>query len=63
VYSPVWSVLFLAIGAGAIIQVVWQITRQMAGEQPVLPILLKRPVLAGLLLGFAIMYSTGMLVG
>jgi zinc transporter ZupT len=63
VYSPVWSVLFLAIGAGAIIQVVWQITRQMAGGQPVLPILLKRPVLAGLLLGFAIMYSTGMLVG
>jgi zinc transporter, ZIP family len=63
VYSPVWSVLFLAIGAGAIMQVVWQITRQMAGEQPLLQLFSTRPVLAGLLVGFALMYSTGMLVG
>lgn len=63
VYSPVWSVVFLAIGAGAIVQVVWQISRQMAADQPVLRSLSTGPVLAGLLLGFAIMYSTGMLVG
>ena len=36
VYSPVWSVLFLAIGVGAIAQVIGQIVRQMtkAGVQP-----------------------------
>jgi zinc transporter, ZIP family len=62
-YSPVWSVMFLAIGAGAIVQVVWQISRQMAGGQPMGRLFATRPVLAGLLIGFAIMYSTGMLVG
>jgi zinc transporter ZupT len=62
-YAPVWSVIFLAIGAGAIVQVVWQISRQMAGERPLLAHFSTRPVLAGLLVGFAVMYSTGMLVG
>jgi zinc transporter ZupT len=62
-YAPVWSVVFLAIGAGAIVQVVWQISRQMAGDRPVLAHFSTRPVLAGLLVGFAVMYSTGMLVG
>lgn len=62
-YSPVWSVLFLAIGAGAIAQVVGQIARQVAGDRPVLSFFSTRAGLAGLVLGFAIMYSTGMLVG
>jgi zinc transporter, ZIP family len=63
VYSPVWSVLFLAVGVGAIAQVIVQIVRQMAGGQPVARQLARGPVLAGLTAGFAIMYLTGMLVG
>ncbi|MBI2222360.1 MAG: metal transporter [Acidobacteria bacterium] len=63
VYSPVWSVVFLAVGAGAIAQVVAQISRQLAGERPMMTFFSTRTALAGLLAGFAIMYSTGMLVG
>ena len=63
VYSPVWSVLFLAVGVGAIAQVVVQIVRQMAGGQPASQQLSRGPVLAGLVAGFAVMYLTGMMVG
>ena len=63
VYSPVWSVLFLAIGAGAIAQVVVQIGKQMAGEMPVMRFFSAGHVMAGLLAGFAVMYATGMMVG
>ncbi len=63
VYSPVWSVLFLAVGVGAIAQVVVQIVRQMAGGQPIARQLSRGPVLAGLAAGFAVMYLTGMVVG
>ena len=64
VYSPVWSVLFLAIGVGAIAQVIVQITRQMAREGATVSRMLARgPVLAGLFAGFVVMYVTGMLVG
>jgi zinc transporter ZupT len=63
VYSPVWSVLFLAIGVGAIAQVVGQIVRQMSREGSTVATLARGPVLAGLLAGFAVMYVTGMLVG
>ena len=67
VYSPVWSVVFLAVGVGAIAQVVGQIVRQMGkgpeATQSVAATLAKGPVLAGLLAGFAVMYVTGMLVG
>jgi len=63
VYSPVLSVLFLSIGAGAIAQVVNLIARQMAGGGAVSKYFARGPVLAGLAAGFVIMYSTGMLVG
>jgi zinc transporter ZupT len=63
VYSPVLSVLFLAIGAGAIAQVVAQIARQMAGDAPLGRYLATAPVMAGLFAGFVVMYATGMLVG
>jgi len=63
VYSPLWSVLFLGIGAGAIAQVVVQIVRQMAPEGPAVRVLSTAPALSGLCAGFAIMYVTGMLVG
>ena len=63
VYSPVWSVLFLAIGVGAIAQVIGQLVRQMTREGSVARMLATAPVLAGLFAGFAVMYVTGMLVG
>ena len=63
VYSPIWSVLFLALGVGAIAQVVVQIVRHMAREGSVARLLATGPVLAGLFAGFAVMYVTGMLVG
>ena len=63
VYSPVWSVLFLAVGVGAIAQVVAQLVRHMTREGSVARMLATGPVLAGLFAGFAVMYVTGMLVG
>jgi ZIP family zinc transporter len=63
VYSPVWSVLFLAIGVGAIAQVIVQIVRQMTMRQGVTRQFARGPVLAGLVAGFAVMYITGMWVG
>jgi ZIP family zinc transporter len=63
IYSPVWAVLFLGLGVGAIAQVVVQIVRQMAGGGPVFRELARGTVLAGLFAGIAVMYVTGMLVG
>lgn len=63
VYSPVWSVLFLAIGVGAIAQVIGQIARGMARDVSPVRAMANGPVLAGLFAGFAVMYVTGMLVG
>jgi zinc transporter ZupT len=62
-YSPIWSVVFLAVGAGAIAQVVVQITRQMAGTEPVSRHMATAPVLTGLMAGFGVMYVTGLMVG
>jgi zinc transporter ZupT len=63
VYSQVWSLVFLGLGIGAIAQVVGQIVRQMAGEHPITRYLATTPVMLGLLVGFAVMYATGMLLG
>ena len=63
VYSPVWSVLFLAIGVGAIAQVTKQIARQVGRADAEHRAFTTTPVLTGLLAGFAVMYVTGMLVG
>jgi zinc transporter ZupT len=62
-YSPVWSVLFLALGVGAIAQVSLQILGQVAGERGMRDSLTRGPVVAGLAAGFAVMYVTGMLIG
>jgi zinc transporter, ZIP family len=63
VYSPVWSVLFLAVGVGAIAQVIAQIAKQMTRGHAASGVLTRGPVLAGLFAGVAVMYVTGMLVG
>jgi zinc transporter ZupT len=59
-YSPVWTTLFFAIGAGAIVQVVWELiklfTRRSEGA-------LTAPLnVAGVFAGLLIMYVTGLLV-
>ena len=63
VYSPIWSVLFLAVGVGAIAQVIGQIARQVGREKSDARAFASTPVMAGLVAGFAVMYVTGMLVG
>jgi hypothetical protein len=62
-YSLLWSVVFLAVGAGAIAQVAVQIARGTAGQRSLGELLTNRAVLFGLLTGFGVMYATGLLVG
>jgi len=61
-YSAVAALLFLAIGAGAIFQVVVQIGSGMAAGPRGMQGLLTFPNVAGFLAGFLIMYGTGLLV-
>ena len=63
VYSRGWTVLFLGLGVGAIVQVVLQILRQIGREHPLSERLVHTPVALGLLAGFAVMYVTGVIVG
>ena len=59
-YSPAWTTLFLAIGAGAIAQVVYELWR-LFGRRTQAG--LTTPLnAAGLLMGMLIMYCTGLLV-
>ncbi|HEY3011418.1 MAG TPA: ZIP family metal transporter [Gemmatimonadales bacterium] len=59
-YSPAWTAFFLAIGAGAIAQVVYELWRLFARRTQAG---LSTPLnAAGLLLGMVIMYATGLLV-
>jgi len=62
-YSPIWSVLFLALGAGAIAQVVVQLARQVVGEASVARYVTTPSVAGGLLAGVAVMYVTGLVIG
>ena len=62
-YSPFWSVMFLAVGAGAIAQVVLQLGRQAVGEATLARHVATTPVAAGLLAGVVVMYVTGLVVG
>ena len=63
VYSPIWSVLCLAVGAGAIAQVVVQLGRQVVGEGSVARHVATAPVASGLFAGVVVMYVTGLIVG
>lgn len=59
-YSPLWTTLFLAVGAGAVAQVVLQLVRgfRRRGHAS-----LTSPLnVAGVLLGLLVMYATGLLV-
>ena len=62
-YAPQWSALALAIGAGAILQVIVEVSLYLAGRDGRgASTLLTAPVLAGLGVGAAFMYVTAMLV-
>ncbi|MDP6349035.1 MAG: hypothetical protein QF719_03075 [Chloroflexota bacterium] len=55
-----WATLFLAVGAGAIFQVVWQIGRLMGnGDDGTIFAPLN---VAGVVAGMLVMYATGLLV-
>ena len=59
-FSPIWATLFLGAGAGAIIQVVWQLARMM-GQEPDGSLASGLNAI-GLVIGVLIMYGTGMLL-
>jgi len=59
-YSAVWAVLFLAIGVGAILQVIYELTLLLVKRQDIA--LNSAYNLSGFLLGLGIMYGTGLLV-
>lgn len=60
-YSPVWSTLFLAVGAGAILQVTIELMQLFGRREPSFG-LANGYNLAGFLLGLSVMYGTGLLV-
>ena len=60
-YTAVWAVLFLAIGAGAVFQVVIEIVRQQV-RQGGAPALASGWNVAGFGVGMAVMYVTGLFV-
>lgn len=62
-YSPVWSTIFLAIGVGAILQVIYEVWRLIQRNQT----RLSRPALdwgtfGGIATGVAVMYVTALLI-
>jgi zinc transporter ZupT len=57
-YSQVWALLFLGVGAGAIVQVIGAILGGKSLTETLAPL-----NLAGLFAGYLLMYATGMLVG
>jgi zinc transporter ZupT len=62
-YSPQWSALALAVGAGAILQVVIEVGAYvLRNSEETKTGWLSPPTLAGLIIGIGIMYATGMLV-
>ncbi len=61
-YSEPWWLVFLAVGAGAILQVVVEITRARAGQDGVAALLARPRTLLGLLAGYLVMCATGLLI-
>ena len=58
VYSEAWALLFLALGTGAILQVLYQVGKYLTRGGS----LFSAPNLAGFAAGFLVMFSTGLLV-
>ena len=62
-YSPIAAIIFLSVGAGAIFQVVFSITSWMSSNtsEP-RKAMLNTPMIAGFIVGMAIMYATSLLI-
>jgi len=62
-YSPLLSAIFLAVGAGAILQVIYEVTRLLLkdSERYKIPVL-SGSNLGGLTAGIVVMYATALLV-
>lgn len=56
-YSPLWTTLFLAVGVGAIAQVVYVLGRRLYGAARLSPL-----TALGLICGLLVMYTTGLFV-
>jgi hypothetical protein len=54
------AVLFLGLGPGAIAQVIAQISKQMAGDRPIVERFASAPLMLAFLAGIAVMYANGM---
>jgi len=61
-YSDVWALLFLAVGVGAILQVVYKIMIFMANGEGLVKVLSDSRNFSGFQLGFLIMYATALLL-
>ncbi len=57
-YSHLWAILFLGVGSGAIVQVIGAIVGTQSRSENLQPL-----NLLGLLIGYLLMYGTGLLVG
>ena len=60
-YSPLWTTLFFAVGAGAIVQVVFELTKLLTRRRQG-PAGLTALNAAGVLAGLLIMYATGLVI-
>jgi zinc transporter, ZIP family len=64
-YSPLAAIIFLAIGAGAIFQVVLSITSWLSStnnSEPSRKAMLSTPMIAGFTVGMVIMYVTSLMI-
>lgn len=61
-FAPQWSALALAIGAGAILQVIVEVTAMLRRDSSATGAIFSLPVMAGLGAGVGFMYLTAMLV-
>lgn len=62
-YSPLLSAVFLAVGAGAILQVIYEVGRMLLKDSARRKIpTLSAPNLGGLTAGIAVMYATALLI-
>jgi ZIP family zinc transporter len=61
-YSPLLSIIFLSVGAGAIFQVVFQLGTWMYRSNRNKALSGNMPIISGFALGMLIMYITGLLI-
>lgn len=62
VFDAFWASIFLAVGAGAILQVVVEVGRLMTADRAGMPVLGRGEVLAGAAVGLMLMYATALIV-